>query len=69
MKADNIAAERLIEKLKELPEDRLAEVEDFIDFLRQRLDDRALVAAAARAAEPALAAVWDNPDDAAYDEL
>jgi hypothetical protein len=67
--AESIATERLIEKLKELPEDRLVEVEDFIDFLRQRHDDRALVSAATGAAEPAFAAVWNNPDDAAYDEL
>ena len=31
--------------------------------------DSALVAAAAKVAEPAFAAVWDNPEDAAYDEL
>jgi hypothetical protein len=70
MKANSsITTERLIEKLKELPEGRLAEVEDFVDFLRQRHDDRALVSAAMGAAEPAFAAVWNNPDDAAYDEL
>jgi len=60
MKADSVATERLIEKLKELPEDRLAEVEDFIDFLRQRHDDRALVSAATAAAEPASAETGDD---------
>jgi hypothetical protein len=63
------AMRRLIEKLKELLEDRLAEFEDFVDFLRQRHGDRALVSAATGAAEPAFAAVWNNPDDAVYDEL
>jgi len=38
----------LIEKLKTLPPERLAEVEDFVDFLRTRVDERALVAAAAK---------------------
>ena len=59
----------LIEKLKELPPERVAEVEDFVDFLRTRSGERALKRAAARAAEPAFAKVWDNPDDADYDSL
>jgi len=44
-------------------------VEDFIDFLSQRDRDRQLLQAAMAASEPALNAVWDNPDDAAYDRL
>jgi hypothetical protein len=59
----------LIEKLKTLPPERVAEVEDFVDFLRARDDERALARAATRAAEPAFAKVWDNDDDAAYDKL
>ena len=55
----------LIDKLKHLPPKRIAEVEDFVDFLRTRDEDRA----ATRAAEPAFAKVWDNDDDAGYDEL
>ena len=30
----------IIEKIKELPPERVAEVEDFVDFLRTRNDDR-----------------------------
>jgi len=59
----------LIEKLKNLPPERVAEVEDFVDFLRTREGERAAVRAATRAAEPAFAKVWDNDDDAAYDQL
>lgn len=59
----------LIEKLKTLPPERVAEVEDFVDFLRARSAERAAVRAAALAAEPAFAKVWDNDDDAAYDRL
>jgi len=58
----------LIAKIKELPPDKLAEVVDFVDFLAHR-DDRLLVQAAARTSEPALAKVWDNPEDAEYDNL
>ena len=40
----------LIEKLKELPPERVAEVEDFVDFLRTR-EEEARDAAAARLGE------------------
>jgi hypothetical protein len=59
----------LIEKLKNLPPERVAEVEDFVDFLRARDEERALVRVATRAAEPAFAKLWDNDADAAYDKL
>jgi hypothetical protein len=61
--------ERLPSKLRDLPPERPAEVEDFVGSLRERTADRALVRAAAAAPAPAFAAVWDNPDDAACDEL
>jgi hypothetical protein len=59
----------LIEKLKALPPQRRAEVEDFVDFLKNREDERQLTQAASRVSEPAFNAVWDNPDDAGYDRL
>ena len=52
-----------------LPPERIAEVEDFVDFLRARDEERALTAAAARLAEPSLAEVWGNDSDADYDRL
>lgn len=63
------AEQFLIEKLKRLPPERRAEVEDFIDFLQNREGDRRLTSAAAHASEPAFKAVWDNDQDAAYDRL
>jgi hypothetical protein len=59
----------LIEKLNTLPVDRLHEVEDFVDFLRSKDQDRALFRAASAASEPAFAAVWNNPEDDVYDAL
>ena len=59
----------LIAKINTLPIDRLHEVEDFVDFLRSRDQDRALVRAAGAASAPAFAAVWDNPEDDAYDAI
>lgn len=59
----------LIEKMKQLPPQRLAEVEDFVDFLRSREDGVRLTQAAAKASEATFATVWDNDDDAAYDRM
>lgn len=60
----------LIEKIRRLPAHRVAEVEDFVDFLRTRDDgDHSLSQAATKLSETAFAQVWDNPDDADYDQL
>lgn len=58
----------LIEKINALPPEKIAEVVDFVDFLAYR-DDRLLVESASRMSEPVFAAVWDNHDDAEYDNL
>lgn len=59
----------LIEKLKTLSPEHVAEVEDFVDFLSARDRDRKLSRAVARVSEPSFATVWDNDEDAAYDRL
>lgn len=59
----------LFEKLKELPPEKLAEVEDFVDFLRHKDEDRALRQAAMKLSEGVFEKAWNNPADAAYDEL
>lgn len=59
----------LIEKIRQLPPQRLAEVEDFVDFLHTREDELRLTQAAARASEASFAAVWENDEDAVYDRL
>ena len=56
-------------KIQSLPPERLAEVEDFVDFLTTRSQDRRLTQAAARLSEDSFRAVWDNSDDAEYDRL
>jgi len=60
---------KILEKLKELPPERVAEVEDFVDFLRVRTEEQRLVKSATKASEPAFKKVWDNPEDADYDRL
>jgi hypothetical protein len=59
----------LIEKILALPEYRLNEVEDFVDFIRLREQQRALARDGAAASAAAFAAVWSNPEDDVYDAL
>ena len=61
--------QNLIEKIRCLPPDKVAEVEDFVDFLRRREGEGQLVRAAAKLSENAFQRVWDNPEDAIYDQL
>lgn len=59
----------LIEKLRMLSPDKLVEVQDFVDFLSQRSQDTRLLQASNKLAEDAFKKVWDNPEDAEYDNL
>jgi hypothetical protein len=65
----NTSERILFDKIRQLPPQRLAEVEDFVDFLQTRENERRLVRGAAKVSEASLAQVWDNDDDAAYDQL
>ncbi len=64
-----MAEEILIQKIRRLPPERVAEVEDFVDFLMARDQDRHITQAATRLSEEAFRAIWDNADDAEYDRL
>jgi hypothetical protein len=59
----------LIEKIEALPAERIIEVEDFVEFLRMREQERALARAAAAVSAPAFAEAWSNPEDDVYDAL
>ncbi len=59
----------LIRKIEALPDERIAEIEDFVDFIRLREQDRALTGAATAASAPSFAAIWSNPEDDVYDVL
>lgn len=65
----NPQLEQVREKLEHLAPERLAEVEDFIDFLRERDRNRHLQRDYAQGSEAAFARVWNNDEDAVYDEL
>jgi len=59
----------IIEKIRSLPPRQVAEVEDFVDFLRSRSEALALTDAAAKLAVSSFSSVWDNESDAEYDRL
>ena len=62
-------AKILIEKIHALPPERLAEVDDFVEFLRLKEQQRLLTNSAAKISEPVFTKIWDNSDDEAYDAL
>lgn len=62
-------AQTLIEKIRTLPPEQLNEVEDFVDFLQLRDQQRTLTRDAAAASSAVFAAVWNNPEDDVYDAL
>jgi hypothetical protein len=59
----------LAEKIQTLRPEEVAEVEDFVEFLRFRGQERGLTRAAASASAAAFEEVWNNPEDEAYDAL
>jgi len=59
----------LFEKICALPDERIAEIEDFVDFIAARERDMALTRAAASTSAPAFSEVWDDPENDVYDAL
>ena len=69
MQAQTQQIEQLANKLQTLSQERITEVEDFIDFLRQRDESRQLTQLVMNASQAALNTLWDNAVDAEYDSL
>lgn len=59
----------IIEKIRTLSPEKVTQLVDFADFLSQKDSDRQLTGAVNKLAEPAFNRVWDNPEDAVYDNL
>jgi len=62
-------ANTLTEKIKTLSAEQIVEVEDFVEFIRLRGQERGLTRTASAVSAPAFEAVWSNLEDAAYDAL
>jgi hypothetical protein len=65
----NRLASNLAEKLDTLSPEQVSAVDEFVEFLRARGQDRAVTQATAALSEPAFGAVWNNPEDDVYDAL
>jgi hypothetical protein len=63
--------QRLLAKIQSLPSVKITEVEDFIDFLhyQEKNADSSLTTISMKLSEPSFAKIWDNPEDAEYDNL
>jgi len=59
----------LSERIQTLSAEQITEVEDFVEFLRFRGQDRELTRSAAAVSAPAFEAIWSNPEDDVYDAL
>ena len=59
----------LKKEIDRLPEDVLAELLDFIQFLDTKLDKNLLARASQEMSQASFARIWDNEEDAAYDNL
>ena len=69
MSANNTLENRLIEKVKQLSVDQIQQVEQFIDSLTQEETERQLTLTTTKLSESVFNKIWDNPEDADYDNL
>ena len=58
----------LMEKIRSLPPYKITVLKKFIDFLLTRSEAGVIVDTATKLSEAAFAKIWDNPEDAEYDE-
>ena len=59
----------IIQKIRTLSPDKVAEVVDFVDFISQKDRDSRLLKAGRKLAEEVFEKVWDNTEDEVYDRL
>ncbi|WP_319422976.1 hypothetical protein [Pleurocapsa sp. FMAR1] len=60
---------RVIKKVNQLSVEQIQQVEQFIDSLQADNLDDGLVFASSKLAEYSFERVWNNPEDAEYDNL
>ena len=69
MTANSTLENRLIEKVKQLSVEQIQQVEQFIDSLAQEETERQLTLTTTKLSESVFNKIWDNPEDADYDDL
>ena len=68
MAAHKTPENRLMEKVKKLSVDQIQQVEQFIDSLTQEDKERQLTLISTKLSESVFNKIWDNPEDADYDD-
>ena len=69
MQANHNLKDRVVQKVKQLSTEQIAKVEQFIDSLGEQNPDAQLTLISTKIAESVFNQVWDNPEDADYDNL
>jgi len=64
-----INRDALFSKIAELSDERVAQINDFVDFIREKQADGDLKRDFLLASEPAFARVWDNEEDDIYNDV
>jgi hypothetical protein len=59
----------IIQTIRTLSPDKVAQVVDFVSFISQKEQDRRLLKAVNKLAEETFKKVWDNAEDEVYDRL
>ena len=61
--------EMIKKEIDKLPENLLAEVFDFIQFLESKREKNSLARASQEMSKTSFEKIWDNKEDAVYDSL
>ena len=69
MTVNDTLENRLMEKVKQLSVEQIQQVEKFIDSLTQEDTERQLTLISTKLSESVFNKIWDNPQDADYDNL
>lgn len=69
MTSNNTLENRLIEKVRKLSVEQIQQVEQFIDSLSQDSTEQQLTLISTKLSESVFGKIWDNPEDADYDNL
>jgi hypothetical protein len=71
MNNNTLIEQRILQKIRNLSLDKILELENFIDLLYQQENDTDyhLTLAASKLSETVFEKIWNNPEDAEYDNL
>lgn len=69
MNVNQTLEKRLLKKVKHLSFEQMQQVEEFIDSLNSENYEQVLILSSTKLSESSFNKVWDNPEDAVYDDL